>query len=211
MAKPVQPPIEQYSVLESFSSNSFDNIKQLLLGAIGTPPVTGYQANIGDVYDMSHPLELHSCILENSFEITETDETTINVGTGSCIIGGVVINITGSKNLTVDDADSYFDDFDVITATGTLYVLIFYDYGLDVEEGTDVIAYIGLMKKTDYIALSDATKEKYCFLGALKIDSQIEIISPFYYEDPDDDTQTRPYPYSLGDGGWLDVPGEFIV
>lgn len=211
MAKPTQPPIEQYSVLDSFSANSFDNIKLLLLGAIGTPPVTGYQPNIGDVYDLSEPLELHSCILEDSFAITEINETIIQVGTGTCIIGGVVIDINGVKNLPVDDSDSYFDGFSPITAVGTLYVLIFYDCGLDVEEGTDVKAYIGLMKKTDYAALSDATKEKYCFLGALKINSQIEIISPFYYEDPDDSTQVRPYPYSYGDGGWLDVPEEFIV
>ena len=127
MAKPTQPPIEQYSVLDSFSANSFDNIKLLLLGAIGTPPVTGYQPNIGDVYDLSEPLELHSCILEDSFAITEINETIIQVGTGTCIIGGVVIDINGVKNLPVDDSDSYFDGFSPITAVGTLYVLIFYE------------------------------------------------------------------------------------
>lgn len=210
MAKPTQPPLEQYTILESFSANSFDNISQLLLGAIGTPPVTGYQANIGDVYDMSEILELHSCILEDSFEITEIDETTIQVGIGTCIIGGVVIDITGVKNLAIDDTDSYFNGFSPITSTGTVYILIFYDYALS-EDSTDVRAYIGLMKKTDYTALSDTTKEKYCFLGAIKVNSQIEIISPFYYEDPDDENQTRPYPYCLGDGGWLDVPEEFMI
>ena len=66
------------------------------------------------------------------------------------------------------------------------------------------------MKKTDYTTLTTEEKKYYCFLGAIKVDSSVEIVTPLYYWDPDNVSQGRPHPKDFADGGWLDLPGEFI-
>lgn len=210
MSKPIYPPVDQYNILEPFSDNDYDNLRQLLIPFVGTLPVIGSDPIVGDLYDLTETLELSSCLLDDSFEISIASTTSITVGTGRCIIGGVCIDIKASKTLTITSSDSYFNSFTVISGTGTLYVLIYYNYDYSASI-TERLAYVGLMNKTEYSALSSSELEKYCFIGAIKVDSQVEIISPLYYNDPDDTSQTRPYPLGWGDGGWLDIPEEFIV
>jgi len=210
MAKPTQPPVAQYNILETFSDNSFDNLKKILLPLIGTPPVIGHDDRIGDLYDLSQELEFNSCLLDNSFDIEELSITSIKVTVGQCIIGGVCIDIKEEKTLYINGTNSYFDWVSPITGTGTVYILIYYDY--DYDPGLeDQLAYVGLMKKTDYALLSTEEKKKYCFIGAIKVNASVEIISPLHYTDPDDLSVSRPYPRGWGDGGWIDIPEEFIV
>lgn len=208
-----EPPknIQQYSILEPFSENTFENITKLLYIICGTPPVLSYDSLYGNVYDMSEPMELNNCILDNSFEIELIDTITIRVHTGICIIGGTMIHVTGNKNLIITSQNSYFDDFLKVSSAGIVYVLIYYDNNLSVAEGTDIKAYIGLMKKSNYSSLTTAEKSKYCFLGALRVNSDIEIVSPIHYLDPEDNTISRPFPTECGDGGWLDVPDDFMI
>ena len=210
MAKPIQPPIAQYSILKTFSDNTYDNLKQLLLPFVGTPPVIGFDPNVGDLYDLTQPQEFTSCLLDDSFKISIINSTSIIVTDGRSIIGGVCIDIKESKTLTINNENSYFDSATVISSAGTLYALIYYnyDYSVDINER---LAYVGLMKKSEYSALSSDEKKKYCFIGAIVINAQIEISSPLYYYDPNDTTQTRPYPIGWGDGGWLSISDEYII
>lgn len=205
-----QEPIDQYSILSTFSDNSKDNLSKLTYPMIGTPPISGYNKLAGDLYDLYEDIDLNSCLTDNSFDIEEVNSTSIKVTTGRCIIGGVCIDIKEDKILNIDDENSYFDWVDVITGAGTIYILIYYDYTY--EAGVDEKqAYVGLMEKTDYETLTTEAKEYYCLLGAIKVNSSVEIISPLYYWDPDDTSQDRPHPRGFADGGWLDLPGEFII
>jgi hypothetical protein len=210
MPKPTQPPVSQYNILDPFSDNDYDNLKQLVYPFVGTPPVSGSDPHVGDLYDLTQEIELNSCLLDDSFELTYVNSTRVTVGTGRCIIGGVCIDIKESKSLTITSSDSYFSSATVITKAGTLYVLVYYDYDYSASV-SERLAYVGLMKKTEYSALSSSEQDKYCFIGAIKVDSQVEIITPVYYVDPDDSTQVRPYPSGWADGGWLDIPEDFIV
>jgi hypothetical protein len=202
--------VEQYSILEAFSENTNDQMKKLVYPLIGTPPVTGHSTIAGDLYDMTEPLDFNSCIADDSFSVERLSSTSIKVLSGICIIGGVCIDIRRSKTLYINSEDSYFSWVNVISGAGTVYILVYYDsvYNSSLNES---LAYVGLMKKTDYAALTTAEKKYYCFIGAIKVNSSVEIISPLYYYDPDNTSQERPHPKGFADGGWLDIPEEFII
>lgn len=200
-----QPPVEQYSVLETFSDNDYDNLIKLDYSTIGTPPISSYDKDIGNIYDLYESLEVRNCITDNSFNLEILTATSIKVNTGRCSIKGVCIDFKSSKTLYINSDDSYFDWSSSITSSGVVYILAYYDTSVD------GLGYIGLMKKTDYVLLTSSQKEDYCFIGAINIDSSVEIVSPLYYWDPDDTSQERPFPRGFADGGWLDIPDEFIV
>jgi len=204
-----QPPAYQYSILSTFSENTKDNLSKLFYPLVGTPTISGYNKVAGNLYNLYEELDFNSCLSDNSFDIEEVNSTSIKVTTGRCVIGGVCIDIKEDKILNVGDDDSYFSWVNVITGAGTIYVLIYYDYDYDAEV-SDKRAYIGLMQKIDYGMLTTEERKYYCLLGAIKVNSSVEIISPLYYWDPDDTSQDRPYPNRFADGGWLDLPDEFI-
>lgn len=205
-----QPPVDQYSILDVFSDNDFENVSKLTFHMIGTPPVTGYNKDILDLYDLYEDIDFNSCLTDDSFDIEEVSSTSVKVTTGRCVIGGVGIDIKRDTTLIINDEESYFDWVNAIAGAGTVYILAYYDseYDAELEES---LAYIGLMKKTDYTTLTTTEKKSYCFIGAIKINSSVEIITPLYYWDPDDTSQGRPHPKGFADGGWLDIPDEFIV
>ena len=200
-----QLPPEQYNILEPFEDNTNTNLRKLTYSMIGTPPVSGYNKDVLDLYNLYEDIDHNSCITDNSFDIEILSSVSIKVTTGRCVIGGVCIDIKRSKTLYINDEESYFSWVNAISGAGTVYILIYYNTSVDNP------AYIGLMKKTDYTSLTTSLKKKYCFIGAIKVDSSVEIISPLYYWDPDDTSQGRPYPKGFADGGWLDIPEEFII
>ena len=200
----ILPPDEQYSKIETFSANTADTINQVMIHMIGSPPVVGNNKIYGNIYDLSQSLEFNPCILANSFEITKTSNTTINVGLGECFINGVYIKIKSLKSLDTNNSDSYLDA--ARSYSGIIYIMIKY-----IPTESDPKAYIGLIKKTTYNGMSNSQKKSYLFLGALSAvyeQSSVTNIEPYYY-DPDNDTQTRTSPYGFLDGGWLDLPSEY--
>lgn len=202
MSRPITlPPTEQYSIIETFSANTADIINQAIIHMVGNPPVTGNNSIYGDVYDLTEDIEYNPCVLSVSFIITKTSSTTLTVGLGECFITGVYIKIKAAKSLDTLDSDSYVDG--AVAHSGDIYVVVKYD-------PTEIApnAYVGLIKKATYIALSDSDKKKYLFLGSLDatyISSTVSDIITYYY-DVDDDTQTRTFPHGFCDGGWIDLP-----
>ena len=200
-----QLPPDQYNILEPFDDNTNTNLRKLTHSMVGTPPVSGYNKDVLDLYDLYEDIEYNSCLTDNSFDIEILSSVSIKVTTGRCVIGGVCIDIKRSKTLYINDEESYFSWVNAISGAGTVYILIYYNTSINSS------AYVGLMKKTDYTSLTTSLKKKYCFIGAIKVDSSVEIISPLYYWDPDDTSQGRPHPKGFADGGWLDIPEEFII
>lgn len=201
------PPDQQYGILETFSANEADNINQVTKILVASPPISGHDGQAGNIYDMAEEFEYSNCILENSFELEKVSSDEVKVYTGQCDINGVYISIQEIRTMDTNNADYYLDGVKP-TVSGVLYIMVKYNPII-----SDPDAYIGLIKKSIYTALSDSAKTKYCFIGAVDATltgSTVTDIDVYYY-DPDSPEQSRPYPQEFCDGGFLDTPDEYLL
>jgi len=203
----ILPPDEQYGIIDTFTPTTPPNVNQVTKILVASLPISGYDENVGDVYDMTQEFEYNNYIIGNSFELEKYSTDEVKVYTGQCDMSGVYIEIQEIINMDMNDADYYLDGVKPVESS-VLYIMIKYDPSIE-----DPNAYIGLIKKDTYLALSGVEKKKYCFIGAVDVTIVGSTVtdSDVYYYDPNSPEQCRLDPKGWVDGGWIDIPDKYLL
>lgn len=184
-------PQNQYSILETFSPNTADNINQVSKFFFGMPEVPG---------DLSSNLIIENTGVPGGFEL-QYNGTKIIVLPGTCLISGVQLNI-GEVELDPNDVNNYLYSSlgdGPPTTDGYHVIILAVEYN---PTSNDPNAYIGFIVDT---SIYHEFSSKLCFLWAIgvHISTGNWTLDPPLDYDPEDFTIGRTGFWDIVDGGWV--------